>query len=224
MNASRAYCPIPSPRHIPPTSTRDASSGRDLTVPGSAVVLDRGVAQHPPLSSDGPTRTWEERFWSYVEKSNGCWTWRSTISERGYGRFSRDRHDYRAHRVAYELVVGPIPEGLQIDHLCRNRACVNPAHLEPVTCRENLRRGNGAPALNARKTHCKHGHEFTPENTYQNHGGRGCLTCKRAQYAKDRAKTKASTDGYYADSSVRFLESEKARLTDKLFARGWIAS
>jgi hypothetical protein len=84
-----------------------------------------------------------------------------------------------AHRLAYELFVGPIPEGQTIDHLCRNRPCVNPGHLEVVDMRTNLLRGSSPTAQNARKTHCKHGHEFTPENTALKQGRyRICRTCR----------------------------------------------
>lgn len=87
-----------------------------------------------------------------------------------------------AHRYAYELLVGPIPEGLHIDHLCRVRLCVNPAHLEAVTCHENNRRSTSPTAVNAKKTHCPRGHEYTEENTYfaPPDGRRMCKPCARA--------------------------------------------
>lgn len=84
----------------------------------------------------------------------------------------------RTHRLAYQALVGPIPATLQLDHLCRNRACFNPKHLEPVTSRENTMRGENFAAKNAAKTHCVNGHEFTPENTYPYRGWRHCRTCR----------------------------------------------
>lgn len=93
-------------------------------------------------SRDAMTEPWEPRFWAKVSPPNGagCWLWTATLV-RGYGQFGIGSRRQYAHRVAYELLVGPVPEGLQLDHLCRTPACVNPAHLDPVTCRENLLRG-----------------------------------------------------------------------------------
>jgi len=120
--------------------------------------------------------TLEQRFWEKVDRSGGnstCWIWTAHRDAKGYGSFE----SRRAHRVAYEMMVGPIPDGLQIDHLCRVTSCVNPKHLEPVTLAENLRRAAAA------RTRCKRGHEFTPENTYYDraHGNaRLCRECTRA--------------------------------------------
>lgn len=122
-----------------------------------------------------------------------CWPWPGSVTAKGYGVTSDGR---QAHVVAYERGVGPVPFGLEIDHNCHNldsdcpggivcmhRRCVNPAHLEAVTHRENVLRGKGRTAVNAAKTHCIRGHEFSPENTLirTNRGGveRTCLTCKR---------------------------------------------
>lgn len=113
-----------------------------------------------------------------IDPDSGCWNWTGTIADTGYGRV---RKAY-AHRVAYEFWIGPIPDGLQIDHLCRNRRCFNPEHLEAVTQRENILRGESPMARHARRTHCVHGHEFTAENTYSPPSGathRHCRTCIR---------------------------------------------
>ena len=133
------------------------------------------------------TQTPEERFWAKVDKTapGGCWQWSARLNADGYGHLNVDGQKVRAHRFAYEMLVGAIPEGLQLDHLCRNRGCVNPDHLEPVTNRENILRGETVPARNAAKTHCSKGHEFTPENTTMRaNGWRECKTCQRAHSAK----------------------------------------
>jgi hypothetical protein len=123
-----------------------------------------------------------------VDKTQDCWNWTGAL-DNGYGRFQggpRGSKVHRAHRLAYELLVGPIPEGLVLDHLCRNRRCVNPDHLEPVTNRINVLRGEGWAASRARQTHCIHGHEFTPANTYVDpkRGTRGCRECRRGRQTK----------------------------------------
>ena len=94
----------------------------------------RGKAADPP----------EVRFWRYVEQRGECWIWTASIRPNGYGEFRCNGRLTRAHRFAFEQMVGPVPEGLQLDHLCRNRACVNPEHLEPVTGSVNVQRGLAA--------------------------------------------------------------------------------
>jgi hypothetical protein len=128
----------------------------------------------------------EKRFTQKFERSEGCWLWRGAIDRGGYGVFSigsrtdGSRKMVKAHRVAYELLAGPIPAGLELDHKCRNRSCVNPDHLEPVTGPENTRRGEGISVKNARKTHCKAGHAFDELNTsFTKQKHRVCLACQR---------------------------------------------
>lgn len=125
-------------------------------------------------------RTWEESFNLHCVKGEGCWEWGGVIHGGGYGVISSGRNTQLAHRWSYEHHVGEIPEGLVIDHLCRNRSCVNPAHLEPVTNEENLRRGAGYGLQNGMRTTCINGHEYTAENTYTGpDGGKRCRTCAR---------------------------------------------
>lgn len=130
------------------------------------------------------TRTPEERFWAKVQGGDvtTCWLWMGSTADRGYGGTFRPEEgakSTRPHRWAYEHLIGPIPEGLEIDHLCRNRACVNPWHLEPVTAVVNTARAHRyAP------THCPQGHEYTPENTYHppnKPNSRQCRTCRRTR-------------------------------------------
>lgn len=112
---------------------------------------------------------------------SGCWVFTDALNHAGYGWFRINGKSRYAHRIAYEEFVGPIPEGLQLDHLCKVRCCINPNHLEPVTCKENLRRST-IYDKNRNKTHCKYGHEFTPENTYiKQNGCRLCKTCSRTK-------------------------------------------
>lgn len=127
-----------------------------------------------------------ERFWSKVQKTEECWFWNGPKYRNGYGAFHKSLPGHRtkniiAHRLAYTLVNGAIPEGLELDHLCHVRSCVNPYHLEAVTHRENVDRRT------ARKTHCINGHEFTPENIYwrpTGNKGRDCRTCRQLSYRK----------------------------------------
>ena len=124
---------------------------------------------------------------------DGCIQWTGSKSSTGYGTFYNGHgSSVMAHRWAYEHHVGPIPDGHRLDHLCRNRACVNPEHLEPVTQRQNLMRGDTIPAANAAKTHCPQGHPYSGDNLYVPPGAsnnRHCRACilarSRARYAKE---------------------------------------
>lgn len=132
-----------------------------------------------------------ERITSKIEHDdNGCWTWVGARNWDGYGMIRHEGATRLAHRIVYTLLVGPIADGLTIDHLCRNRACVNPDHLESVTRRVNVLRGDTFQARHAAQTRCKRGHEFTPENTYiEPSGSRRCIACRRARVrAAKRAK------------------------------------
>lgn len=139
-----------------------------------------------------------ERFWARVDKNGPipthrpelgpCWLWLGALTKRGYGgRISIAGRKVGVHKLAWEFVHGPMPEGLVPDHLCRNRACVRETHIEAVTNVENVLRGESPQATNRRKTHCIRGHEFSKENTAifsskkKKRRMRICIACRRAQ-------------------------------------------
>jgi len=163
-----------------------------LPLGGAGVVRLRKLRNLLPektvVAEAGP-----ERIWGKVKKGenpNDCWIWTGRKAPDGYGRFRHRGHAYAAHRICYN-VFHEIPHALVLDHLCRNKGCVNPAHLEPVTHRENLLRSVRL------KTCCKHGHEYTPENT-RLHGPyltkRACRTCARNSYHKQKLKRNGLTE------------------------------
>ncbi len=117
--------------------------------------------------------------------AHNCWEWQAATSSSGYGNIRHCGRTARAHRVAYELFVGPIPEGLVLDHLCRNPSCVNPAHLEAVPQLENVMRGEGFGARNARKTHCDKGHSLDRARV-DDRGRRHCRECQRIRQSEFR--------------------------------------
>jgi hypothetical protein len=134
-----------------------------------------------PLAPKQPPKRQDayERFLENVTKTEGCWLWTGGLWETGYGRFWFDGRTVLAHRWSYEHHTGPIPKGRHLDHLCRVRECVRPDHLEPVTARENLMRGETAAARNAAKTECPYGHPYDEANTYRDkRGRRSCIKCR----------------------------------------------
>lgn len=157
-----------------------------------------------------------------VDDETGCWEWQGYVTPNGYGAMvlgSRVDNSVRrefTHRVAWTELVGPIPDGLHIDHLCRNTICCNPGHLEPVTPRINALRSESPAALNARKAACVEGHPFDAENTYVNPttGGRRCRTCQRdyereTWHLRPRPVDKAPRS-FQVDNAVWFRAQEKA--------------
>lgn len=130
-------------------------------------------------------------FWDFVDRTGECWEWQGIRTRDGYGFMVRKEPGGRprkimAHRYSYEMEVGPIPDGYQIDHLCRNEPCVRPDHLEAVPPRVNVERSLGPAAINARKTHCPRGHALEPR---RNTGARWCRTCAR-YFDRMRARRK----------------------------------
>lgn len=150
---------------------------------------------------------------SQLDPETGCWSWLGYLNHNGYGRLNVGGKQLRAHRASYETFVGPIPDGLVIDHLCRNRACVNPEHLEPVTMQVNTERGIGGAIgrFQADKTECANGHEFSEANTYQRKsGGRDCRTCRDRRVEASRRRR------FIAELLTELRDGGRADLADAL--------
>lgn len=153
----------------------------------------------------------------YVETDGGCWRMCSRLGKPrilkakkiGYVNTSWKGKEIGAHRLMYELLVGPIPAGLHLDHLCRNPACCNPRHLEAVPPKVNYLRGISPYAKNARKTRCPRGHEYTEQTTYVYKGSRHCLPCKQE---RQRAYRSSNKEKWLADQrAYRAANPEKVR-------------
>ncbi len=135
-----------------------------------------------------------ERFWAMATISDTghdtpCLVWTGYRNRDGYGRYSTSTASCYAHRVAFKALVGPVPGGLTVDHLCRVRNCVNPTHMEAVPHRTNLLRSDSASAVALRTNRCVNGHEFTSENTYiRQNGGRQCRACNRESARRYKAR------------------------------------
>jgi len=142
------------------------------------------------------------RFWAKTQRNpeSGCWEWTGQRSDRGYALIKLGGRMRRAHRLAYETLIGSVQDGLVLDHLCRVRHCVNPAHLEPVTCAENTRRGEAPSRKGWRlnpKPNCPQGHPFDAANTYirPNNGRRMCRTCMRIRKQRNQQAKRAAVKG-----------------------------
>ena len=169
--------------------------------PVRAFVPSRSISQHGQpvgrlrLGCVMKARPWRERLWEKVDKSGDCWVWTASVDGGGYGQIAVNGTVRGVHRISYEETAGPIPDGLEIDHLCRNRRCVRPSHLEAVSHRENILRGISFSAENARKTHCPRGHPLSGSNILMHRflriGKRVCRTCtneqQRAAYHRRKA-------------------------------------
>lgn len=126
-----------------------------------------------------------QRFDEKVTRSDSCWNWVGGLTGSGYGMFWIHGRERLAHILSYEWHVGPVPAGLELDHTCRNTACVRPDHLEPVTHKENMRRADIALGIRSAATQCPHGHPYDEANTSHRNGRRHCKACARIRAARN---------------------------------------
>jgi hypothetical protein len=178
--------PSPDPTTAPPQCSLDGCTRR----PATKGVCRRHRAQVPTPTT---TKT-AEQFWAGFDPVGDCWEWRSPVGDHGYGVVTMQGQKWLTHRLAYTLMVGDIPAGLQIDHLCRNRVCGNPDHLEAVTPRVNTLRSEGLPAKRAKQTVCQRNHALTPENVYlrPDRLGRMCRQCCAIREARRPPRGRAA--------------------------------
>lgn len=186
-DAARRQGLVPRRPGAPPVCVEDSCERTDVVAHG---LCDLHYGRFKRKGHTGGRLTIRERFDKYSpdRPSDGCWEWAGHRNDKGYAllRQGSDAHVY-AHRLSYELHVGPIPDGLQVDHLCRNRACVNPSHLEPVTQHVNILRSENMAAKWARRTACDVcGGAFSERK-----GRRFCPKCERERNARNKAKRSA---------------------------------
>lgn len=159
-------------------------------------------------------RNSKQDIFARISKTESCWIWAGYVNpQSGYGHVGFNGRQQRAHRVVYELLVGKIPAGLQLDHLCRNRKCVNPRHLEPVTNRENVLRGETVTGRNFRKTHCKRGHPLRGRNLLRRGNWRICDKCrvmmKTRWYAANRPRILIESRAKYHNALARLTPNKE---------------
>lgn len=173
-------------------SIHAADGGRHAMPEDHPTKPNYGMGNERPIVL---TERQQQRFWKRVPDRGrgGCWDWRGVVNEKsGYGYLTIGNRQWSAHRTAWTLTNGAIPNSLTVDHLCRNRKCVNPAHMAIVSPKENTLRGYGPTAVNARKTHCIHGHELTPDNIRNSScGWRVCRKCHRVRRLATKLKRRA---------------------------------
>lgn len=130
-----------------------------------------------------------------IDLETGCWLWTGNYIKDGYGHLKVDGRNRSAHTLSYEAFVGPVPDGLELDHTCKRRLCFSPLHLEPVTHRVNVLRGGGPAAVNARKTHCDAGHDYSdPDVLGRNGNQRYCKVCNRERRMESLARLSSRTE------------------------------